>query len=151
MILDPNNTGFLLLLLGACLIILEAVVFSFGILAIAGLIAFVAGSLFLLNTHVLGYVITWPVIIIMGLVSAVFCFIIFNLALCSFRKKIVTGREALIGEEGYIVEQHGNQIRVKLQGEIWKADSKKVVQLGQKVRVVRISGLLLNVEPSDSQ
>lgn len=153
--MDPpipaNYAGFFLLLLGIIFMILEALVFSFGALGVGGVIAFIAGSVLLLDTNILGYRITWPVIIMMGLFSAVFCVVVINLALRSLRKKIVTGREALVGEEGHVLEYDADEIMVKIQGEIWKASAESPLKIGQRVRVIRVSGLLLSVEPSDTK
>jgi membrane-bound serine protease (ClpP class) len=142
-----NYAGFALLILGIVFMIAEAFVSSFGALGIGGVIAFIAGSVLLIDTNVPGFGIAWQVIFIMSLLSAGFFLMVMNLAIGSLRKKIVTGREALIGCEGTVIEVGADRLMVRIQGEIWKANAEKPLTLGQKIRVVKVSKLLLTVEP----
>ncbi|HEV2524224.1 MAG TPA: NfeD family protein, partial [Gammaproteobacteria bacterium] len=146
-LLPINYAGFALLLLGIAFMIAEAFVASFGALGIGGIIAFAVGSVLLLDTNVPGFGIAWQVILLMSLFSAGFFLVLMNLAIRSLRKKIVTGREALIGAEGKVIEISADRLVVRIQGEIWKAQSEKPLAFGQKIRVVKVSGLLLTVEP----
>lgn len=145
-LLPINYAGFALLLLGIALMVAEAFVASFGALGIGGVIAFVIGSVLLLDTNVPGFGVAWQVILIMTLFSAAFFLIICNLAIGSFRKKVVTGREALVGAEGTVIEVSADRLVVRIQGEIWKAHSDKALEVGQKICVVKVSELLLIVE-----
>lgn len=146
-LLPINYAGFALLLLGIAFMIAEAFVASFGALGIGGIIAFAVGSVLLLDTNVPGFGIAWQVILLMSLFSAGFFLILMNLAIRSLRKKIVTGREALIGSEGKVIEVGADRLVVRIQGEIWKANSEKPLVFGQKIRVIKVSGLLLTVAP----
>lgn len=148
-LLPINYAGFALLLLGIAFMIAEAFVASFGALGIGGVIAFVVGSVLLLDTNVAGYGVAWQVILLMTLVSAAFFLVLMNLAIKSFGKKIVTGREALVGSEGVILTAHKNHLEVRIQGEIWKARCDKPLTVGQKVSVIKVSDLLLTVEPKN--
>jgi len=47
---------------------------SFGALGIGGVIAFVAGSILLLDTNVAGFSIAWQLILAMAMVNALFFF-----------------------------------------------------------------------------
>lgn len=146
-LLPVNYTGFALLLLGITFMTIEIFVSGFGVLAIGGIISFVVGSIFLLDTHVAGFSIAWQLILLMALVSAVFFFVVINLAVRSMNKKIVTGREALMGSMGEVLDHINNQWQVRIQGEIWEAHCDVPLQRGQKVRVKQVLGLLLKVEP----
>jgi len=163
-LLPINFAGFALLFLGLIFMILEAFITSFGILGIGGVIAFAAGSLLLLNTEVPGFTIAWQVILLMSIITAGFFLVLINLAIQSFRRKVVTGQEALMGLEGQILEYSEavshvpleqarkesysqNIYLVKIKGEIWKAQCEKPLVPGQKVRVIRVNQLLLTVEP----
>lgn len=146
-LLPVNYAGFALLLLGMLFIILEAFVSSFGALGIGGLIAFTVGSIFLLDTEAPGYGISWSVIITMTLLTASFLFVIANLAIGSFKRKVVTGYEGLIGKTGYVLEINHNTLLVKVGGEIWQATSDHPLKPGQKISVKAVNGLQLTVEP----
>lgn len=145
-LLPINYAGVALLLLGISCMIAEAYVSSFGALGIGGVIAFALGSLLLLDIHVEGFGIAWQVILLMSLLSLAFFLTVINLTILSMRKKIVTGKEALIGSVGEVMETQDHHAIVRIQGEIWQADSLDPLTVGQKIRVTAVSGLRLTVE-----
>ena len=63
-------------------------------------------------------------------------------------RRAQTGSEAMPGELADVVEpvdsDHGT---VRLRGESWRARSPHPIGVGQKVRVARVDGLTLSVEP----
>ncbi len=65
----------------------------------------------------------------------------------SMRRPVVTGREAMIGATAEVFEDFAERGRVRFGGELWNACSSKPVRTGQHVRIVRVEGLLLWVEP----
>ena len=147
-LLPVNYTAFALLILGIVFMIVEVIVSSFGIIGIGGIIAFVSGSFFLLDSNQPGFTISWQLILLMLLVTAGFFLTVVNLAVRSTRKKTVTGKETLIGKTGEVISSSGTEdCYVKISGEIWKACSNQPLITGEKVRVVNLSGLLLTVEP----
>lgn len=146
-LLPINYAGFALLALGIAFMISEAFITSFGILGIGGVIAFILGSIFLLDSHTPGFAIAWQLILIMSLITVSFFLVIVNLTIRSMRKKVVTGREALIGSLGEILEYSNHTGQARVHGEIWRVQSRHHLQLGQKIRVTDISGLQLTVEP----
>ncbi len=148
-LLPINYVGFALLLLGIAFMIIEAFISSFGILGIGGVIAFAAGSILLLDTGTPGFSIAWWLILFMSLISIGFFLLIASLAIRSQKKKIVSGREALIGMEGEVLEYMDKQLMVRIQGEIWQAHADKVLHPGQRIRITKVSGLLLTVEPTE--
>jgi len=58
----------------------------------------------------------------------------------------------LIGSQGVVVKllQSGAEGLVRVHGELWQAESAQPVQEGKTVRVVRVEGLKLYVEPADA-
>jgi membrane-bound serine protease (ClpP class) len=147
-LLPINYVGFALLLLGISFMIVEVIISSFGVLGVGGVVAFVAGSVLLLDIHSPGYQIAWSLIAIMTTFTTLFFLILVALAVRAARRKIVTGREAMIGSEGE-VQQFNNEedVLVKIQGEIWQAHSHQPLKTGQKIRVLAVSGLILSVTP----
>lgn len=150
-LLPVNYAGFGLLLLGITCLVMEIFVTSFGILGIAGLVAFVMGSLFLFDRDVPGFGLAWQIIILMCLVTALFFLFVLMLTIRSMRRKVVTGQEALIDSYGEVLEFKDNKGLVKIQGEIWNAYSEFPLKPGQKIRVIKLSGLLLTVEPAENK
>lgn len=150
-LLPINYAGFGLIILGIAFMIAELYVTSFGALGIGGVIAFVTGSVLLLDTHS-GFGIAWQAIVVLSIVTALFFLILMNLAFASLRRKVVTGREALLNHKGTVIkvlnEQKMNRLfLVRVNGEIWQATADQELQLGQAIHVKKLSGLLLVVEP----
>lgn len=146
-LLPINYTGFALLLLGIIFMVIEVFISSFGVLGIGGIIAFIVGSIFLLDSSIPGYGIAWQLIFTMSLVSAAFFSMVMFLTLRSLRKSVITGQEALMGREGIVIECSDHSGIVKIQGEIWNAVSESQLKIGQKIRITKITGLVLTVEP----
>lgn len=62
------------------------------------------------------------------------------------RHRVATGPEAMIGERAVVVEACLPEGTVRLRGEIWSARSMRGAQVGEKVRVIGVDGLTLEVE-----
>jgi membrane-bound serine protease (ClpP class) len=73
--------------------------------------------------------------------------LIVSLSINALRRKVVTGREAIVGEQGEVLAFLNNFWQVRIGGEIWQALSDQPLKLQEKVRVTKISGLILMVEP----
>jgi len=147
-LLPINYAGLALLLIGIACIITEVLITSFGIIGISGIVAFIVGSIFLFDSHSPSYHIASSAIIIMCGISVIFFFVVFSLTIGSLRRPIVTGREALIGMAGEVLENRGHYLLVRVQGEIWSAQCSLKLHAGQKIRVKKISNLILIVEPN---
>jgi membrane protein implicated in regulation of membrane protease activity len=63
--------------------------------------------------------------------------------------RVITGKEALLGAQGKVLEaNHGrNPGKVQIGNEIWNADSKQSLRQGQLVIIRDVEGLQLMVEP----
>jgi membrane-bound serine protease (ClpP class) len=128
----------------------EALAPSFGILGIGGAIAFIAGSLMLVDTEAPGLSgIQWQLIGAVAVVSALFLFTVASLALKSRRRPATTGREGLVADTGTAVESFEREGRIRVHGELWFARSGKPVRNGQKVRILGEKDLVLLVEPQE--
>jgi len=146
-VLPVSYAGLALILLGIGFMVAEAFVASFGILGIGGVVAFVAGSVLLLDTDVPGFGISPWLIGSVALVSAAFFLTVVSLALRARRRRVVTGSEQLVGASGETIEAFEREGRVRVHSEDWTARSRTPLKAGQKVRVVGREGLTLLVEP----
>jgi membrane-bound serine protease (ClpP class) len=147
-VLPVNYVGLVLMLLGIAFMTAEAFVPSFGILGIGGIASFVFGSVMLIDTDVSGYGVPWSVILPVAFACALFIFFAVGMALKARSRPVVSGREELIGGIGEVLEDFdGKDGRALVHGENWRIASKQPLSQGQRVRVVRMNGLILEVEP----
>jgi membrane-bound serine protease (ClpP class) len=64
------------------------------------------------------------------------------------RYRVQTGVEGMIGERGEVIATLGGGLgRVRAHGEIWSARAREDVAVGERVRIVAVDGLTLEVEP----
>jgi membrane-bound serine protease (ClpP class) len=147
--LPVNYAGLGLIILGLALMTGEVFMPSF-VLGIGGIIAFVIGSVMLIDTDILGYGIPWTVIVPVALASALFIFFVAGMALKARRRPVVSGREELIGSLGEVLEDFdGKDGWARVHSENWRIRSKQPLGRGQKIRVVRMDGLIFDVEPEE--
>ena len=59
----------------------------------------------------------------------------------------MSGREALIGSVGEVLEYYPDYVIVSIHGEIWNAQCEEKLTIGQKVRVSKVSNLVLTIKP----
>jgi membrane-bound serine protease (ClpP class) len=146
-ILSVNYAGLALIALGVAMIVAEFFLPSFGSLGLGGLIAFVAGSIILLDTDVPGLDIGMPIIAAVATVGAG---VIFGIAWVSgraMRRPVVTGAQAMIGVVVEAAEDFtASGGRVRYGGELWNARSQTPLSAGQRARVLEVQGLELSVE-----
>ena len=96
-LLPVNWVGVGLLLLGTVLMVAEVLLPSFGVLGVGGIVAFVFGGLMLIDTEVPGFGLAPVTLVAMALTSAAFIIGVGTFALKARRRKIVSGREELVG------------------------------------------------------
>jgi membrane-bound serine protease (ClpP class) len=94
-----------------------------------------------------GYSIPLPFIAMLAAVSAAIVFFIATMALRARRRPVVSGRENIVGAGGEALENFTGEGWVRVQSETWRARSATPLTRGQRVRVTRIDGLTLGVEP----
>lgn len=147
-VLPVNYAGLALILLGIALMAGEAATPGTIALGIGGVIAFVAGALFLFEPGSLtGVAIAWPVIAGAAVVSALFIVFVIGAALRARRRAVVGGAEEMINSPARVVDWQDHAGRVTLRGELWAARADCVLRPGDAVRVARRDGLKLVVEP----
>ena len=146
MFLSPDNAGLSLVIIGLLLMAVEAHLPSFGAIGATGLLMFICGSFVLYDpgtSTILGFDpgIFAGIAVFGALTMAVTAY----LAARTYRRKIETGAEGLIGSAAEIVEWSGKKGRVRVQGEIWKAQSDAAMDLkeGDKVAITKLENLTL--------
>lgn len=149
-VLPINYAGMALILLGLALMVGEAFAPSFGMLGIGGVIAFVIGSVILMDTAAPGFDIAMGLIVTFAAVSALVFIFIIGAAIKTRRQTVVTGQEEMVGEHGIALEDFAETGQIRTHSEIWTARSAIPIAKGQRVRVTGMDGLTLTVEPEEA-
>lgn len=145
-VLPVNYAGLALMLLGIGFMVAEVFVPSFGALGIGGAIAFIVGSLILMETDVEEYTISIPLVIGFALASVAFFTLVVTMVAKLRHRPVVSGREQMLGSVGEVLEAFDAQGRIRVHGEVWEAQTAHPLTRGQRVRVKAMDGLVLTVE-----
>jgi membrane-bound serine protease (ClpP class) len=146
-VLPVNYAGLALIGLGLALMIAEMLVPSFGALGIGGVVAFVVGSIMLMDTDAPGFGISWQVVGGVSLTAASLLLLLMWMLARSQRRPVVTGEEQMVGSRAQVVDWHGQEGRVHVHGEVWRARGPAGLAPGLEVKVKAIEGLTLEVTP----
>ena len=143
--LPVNYAGLGLILLGLGLMASEAFFPAYGSLGVGGGIAFVVGSVMLIDTDVPGFGVPVPLIVGITVASAAFVISVMALALRARRRPVVSGRENLIGAVGEVLSADGGEGWARVQGETWRVKGASTLKAGDRVKVTAVDGLILTV------
>jgi membrane-bound serine protease (ClpP class) len=148
--------GVLLLGLAAGLFTFELLASGSGLLALAALIAFVAGSLVLYAPApgAPGVAVSPWLIGMMAALMTVFFLYVVRVVRASRKVPIAAGPEALRHAKAYAVSRLNPRGSVRINGEIWTAITEgESVEAGQSVEVTGVEGVVLKVRgiTSDEQ
>jgi membrane-bound serine protease (ClpP class) len=147
--LPINYAGLGLIIVGIAMMVAEAFTPTLGVLGVGGAVAFVAGSIVLLDSDLPGYQVSMPIIAAFAVASiGVFIFGA-GAALKARRLRVTTGRESMIGANAVALEDFPEEGRVRAFSEIWQARAPRPVHKGEKLRVKAVDGLVLTVEAEE--
>ncbi|MEM7350054.1 MAG: nodulation protein NfeD [Acidobacteriota bacterium] len=145
-ILPLNYAGIALILLALILFIAETQVPTFGLLTTGGAIALILGSVMLFKDIDPAFQIDMRLILgtSLGIVAA--GAVLTAKALSVRRRKVLTGREGLVGSRGVARTEIAPRGKIFVHGELWAAEAETPVAVGSQVVVVSVDGLKLHVE-----
>ena len=63
------------------------------------------------------------------------------------RRPVVTGARSMVGQTAEVIEDFAEKGQVRYAGELWNARTATPLHIGQQVRIVKVEGLGLWVEP----
>jgi membrane-bound serine protease (ClpP class) len=151
-LLPVNLAGVALILLAFALFILEAKFASHGVLLIGGVVAMFLGAIFLIRSPLTPAGVSVGVALGVTLPVALLTVFLMRLVLKSRSWKTTTGREEMIGSEGIVTTAlpAAGEGMIRVHGELWRAAASAPVPAGAQVRVLRVEGLKLFVEPKNS-
>ena len=144
-----NLAGLLLIVLGMGMLLAELFVTSYGVLGIGGVIAFVIGSLFLVDTSETNLAVSRSIIAGGAVGFSAIVLGIGYLAIKGRHGRAVTGGEGMIGRIGEVREAiaPGTPGQVFVHGEIWRAASDQPIAAGTRARIIAVHGLEVTVRP----
>jgi membrane-bound serine protease (ClpP class) len=146
-ILDVNIAGGLLLLLGLAFMAAEALTPTFGILGIAGVLTFVAGSIFLFKDAPPEFALSpWVIAIATAMSAGVFAWAAIA-GVRELRRPVRSGDAEYDHAIAEVMEWSGQAGWVRFHGEIWRAEGPSGLVEGQRARIARREGLTLFLEP----
>ena len=150
--LPVNYAGVLLILLALALFVLEAKLASHGVLLVGGIVSMLLGAMFLIRSPLTPGGVSVGVALAVTIPFAFLAVFLMRLVLRSRSWKVATGKEEMLGEEGIVTSAlaAGGEGMVRIHGELWRAGSLTAIAVGQGVRIVRIDGLRLIVEPAET-
>ncbi len=146
-----SYAGLGLIALGMAFLVAEIFVPTSGALAVGGVLAFSVGAVMLIDTDVPGYGISWPLILTLAGSSALFVLLVLGMAVKARRRPVVSGREELVGSAGEVLADFRGEGWATVHGETWRVRSRDPLARGQRLRVTRIDGLTLEVEPKPTE
>ncbi len=145
-VLPVSYAGLGLIALGLAMMVAEMLVPS-GALGIGGIIAFVVGSVMLIDTEAPGFGVAWQLIGGIALAAAVLLMLMMAMLARSQKRPVATGQEEMIGSRGRVVDWAAEGGRIRVHGETWAARGPAELAPGRAVRITGIEGLTVEVEP----
>src|SRR5271163_1321293 len=157
--LPVSLAGLLLIACAFVLFILEAKFPTHGVLGVGGVISMVLGALFLIKSPLTGMGVSLWTALAVVIPFGIIVIILMRLVLRSRTWKVSTGKEELIGEVGEVRQavtsnQNPDDMgSVFVHGELWRAAARpgETIPEGARVRVKKVKGLTLEVEPLESR
>jgi len=144
-LLPTNYAGLALILLGMALLAAEVLAPSFGVLGVGGVVAFIAGGLLLFDRDIPGLGVPLPLIFGLAASSAAVVLLGGGMAWRARRRPVVSGQEEMIGAVAEVLVVGEDGVWALVHGERWKVHSPAALAPGQRVRVVALHGLTLEV------
>lgn len=150
-VLSVNYAGLALILLGLAFIVGEAFMPSFGILGIGGIVAFITGSVILMDgSH---RAVSLPLIGGTAAVAAGFMLWTVTRFMSLRKQHPVSGPEQMEHEQvtaldDFVPDRDGFRGHVRMSGERWNAVSRVAITSGEVLRVHEIDGLTVVVGPT---
>jgi membrane-bound serine protease (ClpP class) len=148
-LLPTRYAAFALILAAFVLFALEAKFASHGVLGIGGIVCMVLGALFLVDGPIPQMRVQLLTALVVSVPLGVIAIFLMGLAFEARKNKVATGAEAMIGEIGVARTEVGADGKVFVHGELWNATAITPIAAGAHVRIRRVDGLHLLVEPAE--
>lgn len=146
--LEVNWAGLVLILLSLVFFIADIKLPGYGALTAGGIIAFLLGSAILFpGVRIPNLKLPWATIGAAAASTACFFALVVGAGIRALQRKVTSGIEGLIGGTGVAKTDLKPVGFVHIKGEEWQARSDFPVKKGMRVKVVKLEGLTIHVEP----
>jgi len=143
--LPVSYSGLALIILGMGLMIAEAFTPSFGIFGLGGVVAFVVGSIMLMDTELPGYQIAMPIVVAFAAVSVAVLVFSLSMVMRARRQVVRTGVAHLVDTIATVESVNDGIARARVEGELWEVTASDALRPQDRVVVREIDGLTLKV------
>ena len=148
-VLPINYAGLLLILFALILFLAEIKITSYGLLTVGGAVSMFLGSMMLIETPAPFLQISQGIILSAVFVTVLFFLFAVGMGLKAQRKKPISGKEATVGGIGVARTDIDPEGKVFLDGELWTARAQHPIRKGERVRVLRLEHMQLEVERAE--
>jgi membrane-bound serine protease (ClpP class) len=153
-LLSVNYVGLILMGVAFVLFILDIKAPTHGALTVVGTATFIAGALVLFNSAQVPKFanVSVPLVITVGVLMGLSFFAIVMIAVRAMRAPIITGKESLIGKEGFVTSADKPGGIAQIAGEQWSillAQGSAPLGKGDRVVVTEVRGLKLVVKKKE--
>lgn len=145
-LLPVRYTAVMLLIAAFILLVLEAKFPSHGVVATAGIVALIFGTLTLVDGPIPELRVRLTTAIACGIAFGAITAFLVRIAVRARKNKVMTGPQALVGATGIAQQPIAPHGQILVHGELWQAESKGQIEPGDPVRVCAVNGLTLLVE-----
>jgi membrane-bound serine protease (ClpP class) len=147
-LLPTRFAAFALILVAFALFALEAKFTSYGVLGTGGVLCMIFGALLLVDGPIPEMRVRLLTALVVSIPIGIIAVFLMTLVLRAHRNPVVTGVNAMIGEIGVARTAVGAEGKVFVRGELWNATAQNAIPEGARVRVRRVEGLHVIVEPA---
>ena len=144
-IIPVNWAGLLLIVLAVGLFAAEVKVASYGLLTVSGLVAMILGAMMLVDAPIPEMRLALSTLLPAALGMAAGTFTLVSMAVAAQRRRVTTGVEGMLGQQGLVEVALDPVGWVRVQGERWRAQADAPLESGSTVTVVAVEGLSLKV------
>jgi len=147
-LLPTNYAAVALIFLAVVLFIAEAKVAGMGFLTAGGLVSMILGSMLLFDSPIPMMRVSVSLVAGLSITTAAITIFLVRAVVRSHQRKVLSGKEELIGEEGVVysetVSEKGGKVFVH--GEIWNARAEEKIKKDEKIKVVALKDLSMKVK-----
>jgi len=146
--LPVNYVGLAFMGFAIILFVLEAFVSSYGMLTVGGIVSFTMGSIMLIESPVEAFELDWTTIVTGIILTGGFFLGLSIMGIKAQYGKKASGKDAMVGEIGISITEISKISggKVKVYGEIWRAESEEIIEKDNKIEVIDVEGMTVKVK-----